>query len=214
VSLFSIPFIRLLPVLALFLSCSVSADTQPTVLVLGDSLSAGYGLSRSESWPSLLQQRITESGRPHRVVNASISGDTTRGGVARLPRALKIHQPALVVIELGGNDGLRGIPPEEIRRNLEELVRLSRDSGAAALLTGMLIPPNYGPQYTQEFLDAFRRVSADMDVPLTPFVLEDIALEPDMMQDDGIHPTALAQPLIVDKLWPWIEPLLGPPAEP
>lgn len=192
----------------------MSADTQPTVLVLGDSLSAGYGLSRSESWPSLLQQRITESGRPHRVVNASISGDTTRGGVARLPRALKIHQPALVVIELGGNDGLRGIPPEEIRRNLEELVRLSRDSGAAALLTGMLIPPNYGPQYTQEFLDAFRRVSADMDVPLTPFVLEDIALEPDMMQDDGIHPTALAQPLIVDKLWPWIEPLLGPPAEP
>lgn len=184
------------------------------MLVLGDSLSAGYGLSRSESWPFLLQQRITESGRPHRVVNASISGDTTRGGVARLPRALKIHQPALVVIELGGNDGLRGIPPEEIRRNLEELVRLSRDSGAAVLLTGMLIPPNYGPQYTQEFLDAFRRVSADMDVPLTPFVLEDIALEPDMMQDDGIHPTALAQPLIVDKLWPWIEPLLGPLPEP
>jgi len=183
------------------------------VLVLGDSLSAGYGLSRSESWPFLLQQRITESGRSDRVVNASISGDTTRGGVARLPRALKIHQPALVVIELGGNDGLRGIPPEEIRRNLKELVRLSRDSGATVLLTGMLIPPNYGPQYTEEFLDAFRRVSADMDVPLTPFVLEDIALEPGMMQDDGIHPTALAQPLILDKLWPWIEPLLGPPPE-
>jgi acyl-CoA thioesterase-1 len=183
------------------------------VLVLGDSLSAGYGLSRSESWTSLLQQRINESGRSYKVVNASISGDTTRGGVARLPRSLKIHQPALVVIELGGNDGLRGIPPEEIRQNLAEMVRLSRESGATVLLTGMLIPPNYGTRYTERFLNAFRQVSEDMGVPLTPFLLEDIALEPGMMQDDGIHPTAAAQPLILDKLWPWIEPLLGPPPE-
>ncbi len=178
------------------------------MLVLGDSLSAGYGLLRTESWTWLLQQRLSASGRPHKVVNASISGDTTRGGVARLPRALNIHQPELVVIELGGNDGLRGIPPEEIRRNLAELVRLSRESGASVLLTGMLIPPNYGPDYTERFRDAFRQVSEDMHVPLTPFVLEDIALEPGMMQDDGIHPTAPAQALILDKLWPWIEPLL------
>jgi acyl-CoA thioesterase-1 len=180
------------------------------VLVLGDSLSAGYGLSRNESWTWLLQQRLVESGFTQKVVNASISGDTTRGGVARLPRALNIHQPELVVIELGGNDGLRGIPPEEIRRNLADLVRLSRESGASVLLTGMLIPPNYGPDYTEKFKDAFRQVAEEMDVPLTPFVLEDIALEPGMMQDDGIHPTAPAQPLILEKLWPWIEPLLAP----
>jgi len=199
----------LLSLLVFVWSSASGAGTQPTVLVLGDSLSAGYGLSRSESWTWLLQQRLSDAGRPHRVVNASISGDTTRGGVARLPRALTIHQPALVVIELGGNDGLRGIPPEEIRRNLAELVRLSRESGAAVLLTGMLIPPNYGADYTERFRNAFRQVSQEMDVPLTPFVLEDIALEPGMMQDDGIHPTARAQPLILDKLWPWIEPLLG-----
>lgn len=188
-----------------------AAGEQPTVLVLGDSLSAGYGLSRDESWTRLLQRRLDETGRPYMVVNASISGDTTRGGVARLPRALNIHQPALVIIELGGNDGLRGIPPEEIRRNLSEMVRLSEESGAAVLLTGMRIPPNYGPEYTQEFRDAYREVSDETGVPLTPFVLEDIALEPGMMQEDGIHPTAAAQPLILDKLWPWIEPLLGPP---
>ncbi len=185
------------------------AADPPTILVLGDSLSAGYGISRDESWTRLLQQRLSDSGLPYRVVNASISGDTTRGGLARLPRALNIHQPALVVIELGGNDGLRAIPPEEIRRNLGEMVRLSRERGAEVLLTGIVIPPNYGPDYTRKFREAFQQVSDEMDVPLTPFVLDDVALKPGMMQDDGIHPTAAAQPVILDTLWPWIEPLLG-----
>lgn len=190
-----------------------TTDDRPAVLILGDSLSAGFGLSQAESWPSLLQARLAATGRPHRVVNASISGDTTRGGLARLPRALTIHQPELVVIELGGNDGLRAIPPEEIRINLEALVRLSKNSGARVLLTGIMIPPNYGPDYTTKFRQAFQRAAETTGVPLTPFVLEDIALEPDMMQEDGIHPTAAAQPLILNNLWPWIEPLLNPARE-
>lgn len=192
----------------LSLSGAAAANGPPTVLVLGDSLSAGFGLSRDESWPALLQQRLAETGYPHRVVNASISGDTTRGGLARLPRALTIHQPELVVIELGGNDGLRAIPPDEIRTNLEQLVLLSRQAGARVLITGILIPPNYGPEYTSKFRDAFRQASKSTGAPLTPFVLEDIALKPEMMQEDGIHPTAKAQPLILDNLWPWIAPLL------
>ncbi len=178
------------------------------VLVLGDSLSAGFGMSVEESWPSLLQGRLSEMGYPHRVVNASISGDTTRGGLARLPRALNIHQPELVVIELGGNDGLRAIPPEEIRRNLENLVELARESGAGALITGIMIPPNYGSEYITAFRGAFQQAAESTGAPLTPFVLEEIALKPGMMQEDGIHPTAEAQPLIVDNLWPWIEPML------
>lgn len=200
----------------LFCLTGVAAGTtedRPTVLILGDSLSAGFGLSRAESWPSLLQGRLADTGRPHRVVNASISGDTTRGGLARLPRALTIHQPELVVIELGGNDGLRAIPPEEIRINLEALVRLAKNSGARVLLTGIMIPPNYGPDYTTRFREAFQQAAETTGVPLTPFVLEDIALEPDMMQEDGIHPTAAAQPLILDNLWPWIEPLLNSTGE-
>ena len=194
-------------------SAAAVAERQPVVLVLGDSLSAGFGMSVEESWPSLLQTRLSDMGYPHRVVNASISGDTTRGGLARLPRALTIHQPELVVIELGGNDGLRAIPPEEIRRNLENLVELARESGARAIITGIMIPPNYGSEYITSFRGAFQQAADSTGVPLTPFVLEEIALKPGMMQEDGIHPTAEAQPLIVDNLWPWIEPMLRSSAD-
>lgn len=201
----------------LLVFCLVSPDSRaeeaPVILVIGDSLSAGYGMSAKDAWPALLQVRLAETGYPHRVVNSSISGDTTRGGLARLPRALKIHQPELVIIELGGNDGLRAIPPEEIRRNLEEMVRFVRSSNASALITGIMIPPNYGPDYIGKFREAFRQAATNTGVPLTPFVLEDIALDPRMMQADGIHPTADAQPLIVDNLWPWIEPLLKAPTD-
>lgn len=185
------------------------ASERPGLLVVGDSLSAGYGLNPGESWTVLLQQRLERAGYPHRVINASISGDTTRGGLSRLPRALTIHQPELVVIELGGNDGLRAIAPEEIRRNLDGMVALSQDHGAAVLITGILVPPNYGPVYAEKFQQAFQSVADSRDVPLTRFVLDGIALEPGMMQEDGIHPTAAAQPRILDNLWPYIEPLLA-----
>ena len=185
------------------------SSEHPGLLIVGDSLSAGYGLRPGESWTVLLQQRLEQGGYPHKVVNASISGDTTRGGLTRLPRALTIHQPAVVVIELGGNDGLRAIPPEEIRRNLDGMVELSQQHGAAVVITGIQVPPNYGPIYAQKFQGAFRSVAEERDVPLTPFVLDGIALEPGMMQEDGIHPTAAAQPRILDNLWPWIEPLVA-----
>lgn len=157
----------------------------------------------------LLQEKLDRDGYPHRVINASISGDTTRGGLTRLPRALTIHQPAVVVIELGGNDGLRAIPPDEIRRNLDGMVALSQEHGAGVVITGIRVPPNYGPVYAEKFQSAFLSVSDERDVPLTPFVLDGIALEPGMMQEDGIHPTAQAQPVILENMWPWIEPLLA-----
>ena len=143
-----------------------------------------------------------------RVVNASISGDTTSGGLARLPRALKIHEPAVVIIELGGNDGLRAVPIAEIRRNLDRMIKLSREAGARVLLTSILIPPNYGPDYSQKFARVFGEAAAEGGAALAPFFLDGIALEPGMMQADGIHPTAAAQPRIVANLWPSLCPLL------
>ena len=181
--------------------------------MLGDSLSAGYGLAAGESWVDLLQRRLAESGHPHRVVNASISGDTTRGGLARLPRALTIHQPSILIIELGGNDGLRGIPVTEYRGNLERMIDLAEADGARVLVAGIRLPPNYGPTYSQKFQDA--QAEAAGDAAFVPFILEGVALEPGMMQEDGIHPTAAAQPRMLDNVWPALLPLLevtGPAA--
>jgi acyl-CoA thioesterase-1 len=199
--------------LLLVLAGSVARADAPVVLIVGDSLSAGYGLARGESWVDLLQQRLQDSAFRHRVVNASISGDTTRGGLARLPRALKIHQPQLVVIELGGNDGLRAIPIEEIRRNLIQMIRLSRDAGAEVLLTAIRIPPNYGPDYTSRFQETFEAAAATAGARVTPFILDGVALEPGMMQADGIHPTAEAQALILDNVWPQLCPMLRRPGD-
>ncbi|UCC13276.1 MAG: arylesterase [Gammaproteobacteria bacterium] len=205
--------VRLLILVFVLNPLIVSAEDRPALLILGDSLSAGYGLARNEAWAALLQRRLQEEGYPHRVINAGISGDTTRGGLARLPRALSIHQPQIVVIELGGNDGLRAIPAEEIRDNLTKLVILSRESGAKPLIAGVTLPPNYGPEYTRSFQAAFESVATEQQVPLTPFILEGIALRQGMMQDDGIHPTAAAQPLILKNLWPWIQTLLDEEAK-
>lgn len=180
----------------------------PTVLVVGDSLSAGYGLRPGEGWVSLLAQKLEAEGYPHRVVNASISGDTTRGALARLPRALEVHAPALVVIELGGNDGLRGFPPEVMRENLESLVELSRTAGADVLLLGMHLPANYGEAYTARFHQVFVDIAKREQVPFLPFFLDGVALKPDMMQADGIHPSADAQPRMLENVWPALEPLL------
>ena len=176
--------------------------------MVGDSLSAGYGLARGESWTALLQRDLDQRGLDFRVINASISGDTTSGGLARLPRALKIHDPAVVIIELGGNDGLRAVPVAEIRRNLVQMIELSRTAGARVLVTSILIPPNYGPEYTKKFEQVFAEAADTAGATLTPFILDGIALRADMMQADGIHPNAAAQPRILANLWPSLCPTI------
>lgn len=175
-----------------------------TVLVFGDSISAGYGIQREQGWVALLAERLPD----WRVINASVSGETTGGGLARLPEALARHDPDLVILELGGNDALRGYPVSRIRDNLSEMVRLARAEADEVLLLGMQIPPNYGPRYTREFAEAFQEVAESESVALVPFFLEQVALEPALMQDDGIHPTAAAQPLLLDAVWPTLAPLL------
>lgn len=196
------------PLLFLLLCTAVQAGS-PAILVVGDSLSAGYGLTMEQTWPRLLQRELEERGLGYRVVNASISGDTTSGGLARLPRALKIHEPALVIIELGGNDGLRAVPIPEIRDNLVRMIELSREAGAEVLVTSILIPPNYGPDYSEKFAAVFAEAAGIGGATVAPFILDGIALEPGMMQADGIHPTAAAQPRIVANLWPSLCPLLA-----
>ncbi|HEX6929132.1 MAG TPA: arylesterase [Gammaproteobacteria bacterium] len=183
----------------------------PTVLIVGDSLSAGYGLVPGEGWVSLLEKKLDAEGYPHRVVNASISGDTTRGALSRLPRALDVHDPDIVVIELGGNDGLRGFPPEVMQDNLAELIRLSRNAGADVLLLGMRLPANYGPAYTERFHQVFVDLASRTQVPFLPFFLDGVALRPEMMQADGIHPNAAAQPMLLENVWPKLASLLEKP---
>ena len=178
-----------------------------TVLVLGDSISAAYGIQREQGWVALLAERLAPHG--HAVVNASISGETTGGGLARLPGALAEHNPDVVIIELGGNDGLRGYPIKRMRGNLERMVQLSREAGSQPVLVGMQIPPNYGPRYTKAFRETFSKVAEQHDLPFVPFLLEDVALAGEtMMQRDGIHPTAEAQPLLLETLWPTLAALL------
>lgn len=179
-----------------------------TILVLGDSISAGYGLEAREGWVSLLEERLAERPESYEVVNASVSGETTGGGLARLPDALARHRPELVVLELGGNDGLRGYPIARIRANLARMVALAREAGARVLLIGMHIPPNYGPRYTEAFHGTYRQIAERDGVALVPFLLEGVATDASLMQGDGIHPTAAAQPLLLDNLWPTLLELL------
>jgi len=196
--------------LALALAPGVgAAAADSSILVLGDSLSAAYGIRLEQGWVALLDARLKREGYEHRVVNASSSGETTGGALARLPRALERHRPAVVVIELGGNDGLRGLPIGEVRNNLEQLIRLSRRSGAQVLLVGMRIPPNYGPTYTSEFHALYADLAQQHGLPLVPFFLEGIALDDSLMQDDGIHPNAAAQPRLLAQVWARLEPLLA-----
>ncbi|MBL4834803.1 MAG: arylesterase [Pseudomonas sp.] len=177
------------------------------ILVVGDSISAAFGLEISEGWVALLEQRLQVEDEPVPVVNASVSGDTTAGGLARLPRLLERHEPDLVVIELGGNDGLRGMSPANMQQNLSQMIETAQASGADVLLLGMRLPPNYGLRFTEAFAQVFVDLSDQHDVPLVPFLLTGIAGEPDqsLMQSDGIHPTAAAQQRILDNAWPPIE---------
>ena len=176
--------------------------------MLGDSLSAAYGIRVEQGWVSLLQARLRAKGYGHRVINASSSGETTGGGLARLPRVLAGHRPAVIVVELGANDGLRGLPVADIGANLESIVRLSQQAGAKVLLVGMHIPPNYGPSYTRQFHELFGQLAERHRLAQVPFLLEDVALDERLMQEDGLHPTAAAQPLLLAEIWPHLEPLL------
>lgn len=179
-----------------------------TILILGDSLSAAYGMEVSESWPSLLQKRLDEGDYGYRVFNSSIAGDTTQGGLARLPRLLEKQQPAIVLIELGGNDGLRGLPLDTTRGNLASMIEKSRATGAEVIIAEIRIPPNYGRTYTEKFNGMFHELAVREGVTLLPFLLEKVALEPGMMLPDGIHPAAVAQPVILDSVWKVAEPIL------
>lgn len=179
-----------------------------TLLVVGDSISAGFGLDTGQGWVDLLDKRLQEQGFAYRTVNASISGDTSAGGLARLPALLAEHQPELVIIELGGNDGLRGQPPQQLQQNLAAMISASREQGARVLLLGMLLPPNYGARYTDAFARVFQDLSSSENVPLVDFFLEGVGGQPQMMQADGIHPGAAAQPLLLENVWPALQPLL------
>jgi acyl-CoA thioesterase-1 len=189
----------------LLVSAAQATAANQTILVLGDSLSAGYGMSEQESWVSLLRDRLAAEGYGYAVVNASLTGDTTGSGLKRLPRTLALHRPAIVIIELGGNDGLRGIPIKVMRRNLAEMIELSRAAGAEVILAGMQIPTNYGSGYTQAFTAVYPDLARQYRVELVEFFLERVALDLDLIQPDGIHPTAEAQPLLLDNVWPVLE---------
>ncbi|MFP5358171.1 MAG: arylesterase [Gammaproteobacteria bacterium] len=185
------------------------AAPAPVILVVGDSLSAAYGIPRQSGWVSLLATRLDDRGYPHRVVNASVSGETTAGGLSRLPALLDRHAPRLVLLELGGNDGLRAQPPQKMRDNLSRMVQMSRAAGAEPVLFEMRIPANYGPAYAQDFQQSFARVAREQEVTLVPFFLAAIATDERWFQPDGIHPTAEAQPRMLEAVWPVLEPLLS-----
>ena len=179
-----------------------------TILVFGDSLSAAYGLASADGWAALLQRRLREQGYGYRIVNASISGETTSGGLQRLPRALEINRPAIVMLELGANDGLRGLPLNLIRGNLEQMIRLSQQEGARVLLLGIRLPPNYGARYTDEFGALYPALAQQFHLPLVPFLLDRVALHPDLMQSDGLHPDAEGEPLVLENVWRELKPML------
>jgi len=185
-----------------------AAEVKPALLVLGDSLSAGYGIDVGRAWPALLQRRIDEAGLGFRVVNASISGETTAGGLARLPALLAAERPRVVFVELGANDGLRGLPLSAIKENLASLLGMINDRGAVAILTRMEVPPNYGPAYARAYASLFGDFAAPGRVEVAPFILRDVALKPELLQADGLHPREEAQVMLLDTVWPTIERVL------
>lgn len=189
-------------------STAEAAGNPPVILVVGDSLSSGYGVKVDATWVALLQKRLAEQGYVYQVVNASVSGETTGGGRARLTRALQLHHPTIVILELGGNDGLRGLPVRQMRDNLEGMVAQVRAANARPVLVGMRMPPNYGQAYTDSFHAAFGELAKKHSLPLVPFFLEGVAFTTKFMQADALHPNTAAQPLLLDNLWPTLQPLL------
>ena len=191
---------------------TAGAPTAPALVVLGDSLSAGYGIRVEDGWVALLERRLAAQGYGYRVVNASVSGETTAGGLARLPRVLDRQQPAIVVVELGGNDGLRGLPVADLRKNLAAIVARSRAAGARVLLVGTRMPTNYGPLYTEQYFASFAAVAKSERVPLVPSLLEAVTTDERNFQADHLHPVAAVQPALLDTVWRGLAPLLGAPA--
>ena len=192
----------------LALMCMAQNAAAGTVLIVGDSISAGFGLDTSKGWVALLAQRLKKEGFDDNVVNASISGDTSAGGLARLPAVLAAHKPDVVVIELGGNDGLRGQPPAQLQQNLASMIDQSRAGGAKVLLLGMQLPPNYGPRYTKAFTEVYSLLAKEKNVPLVPFFLEGVGGHPELMQADQLHPAVGAQGKLLENVWPTLKPLL------
>jgi acyl-CoA thioesterase-1 len=182
---------------------------EKTLLVVGDSLSAGFGLDLADTWVALLESKLRQEGYGYKVVNASISGDTTGNGMRRFDRAMNIHQPDIVIIELGGNDGLRGYPVDLMQQNLDTMIRAAHDSESMVVLAGIQIPPNYGEQYAGEFAAVYPTLAEKHDVLLIPFFLKNVALNPGMMQADGIHPNKQAQPHLMDNVWQTLGPALA-----
>ena len=192
----------------LALMCMAQNAAAGTVLIVGDSISAGFGLDTRLGWVALLEQRLKQEGFDDKVVNASISGDTSAGGQARLPALLAEHKPELVILELGGNDGLRGQPPAQLQQNLASMIDSSKAAGAKVLLLGMQIPPNYGVRYTSAFAKVFGDVASEKNIPLVPFFLKDVGGVPELMQADGLHPAVGAQGKLLENVWPTLKPLL------
>jgi acyl-CoA thioesterase-1 len=185
-----------------------AAGAAPTILVFGDSLSAAYGLAATRGWVALLEERLRRERLDYSVVNASISGETTSGGRARIARALEQHRPAVVIIELGGNDGLRGLPVAQLKQNLAAMTDAARGAGARVVLVGMRMPPNYGPDYTRAFDRTFAEVARRRGAALVPFIMEGIADKPELFQADRIHPNEAAQSILLDNVWAVLAPIL------
>lgn len=191
---------------AVIVSLMSMTATAKSIVVLGDSISAGYGIEVTQGWVALLQKKLNEKG--HIIHNESISGDTTAGGLARIDQALTLHKPDVVIIELGANDGLRGLSPALIKSNLAEIIHRAQRAGAKVLLLSMKIPPNYGKRYIDLFYTIYPQLATELGIPYVPFIMEDVALTKDMMQQDGLHPNANGQPVIADKVWRQLLPLL------
>ncbi|MCW8881024.1 MAG: arylesterase [Sedimenticola sp.] len=196
--------------LLLFFVMSNALADKPVILVLGDSLSAAYGIERSQGWVALLENRLVEEGYPYQVVNASISGDTTAGGLSRLPRALDQFQPEIVIIELGANDGLRGLNNDQTRLHLNQIITLVRAVPSRPLLLGIMLPPNFGKAFSEKFLLIYQELAEQLNVPLVPFLLEGVADRPELMQGDGLHPRAEGQLLMLELVWLKLQPMLKP----
>ena len=187
---------------------SMSAMAKPVIVVLGDSISAGYGIEVDGGWVALVQKKLAESNSKYSISNASISGDTSAGGLARIDPILTAQKPAIVLLQLGANDGLRGLSPVNMKSNLAEIVSRAQKSGAKVILLGMKIPPNYGKRYVDMFYNVYPQLAKELNIPLVPFLLEDVALNKDLMQADGLHPNAKAQPILAEKIEPYLFPLL------
>ena len=199
--------IKFFALLIMFIS-SASATAQPTLLVVGDSISAGYGIDAEQGWVALLQKKLQTERLNYQVVNASISGDTSAGGLARIDKALAQAKPQWVLLELGANDGLRGLSPKEMKNNLSQIIQHSQKAGAKVALLAMKMPPNYGKRYIEMFYQVYPELAAELKIVLVPFILEDVALKKELMQADGLHPNAQGQPVIMEKIWQVLKKLL------